>query len=95
VAALSSRQFTVFFQGHGIEGLKLLQEAANKYNLLVISEVMEIAQIEPMLPYIDIFQIGARNMQELQPAAANWEGEEARSAQARHRRHAGRVAALR
>src|SRR6202007_976102 len=31
--------------------------------LLVISEVMEIAQIEPMLPYVDCFQVGARNMQ--------------------------------
>ena len=30
---------------------------------MVISEVMEISQIEPMLPYIDIFQVGARNMQ--------------------------------
>ena len=38
-------------------------EAADANNLLVISEVMEIAQIEPMLPHIDIFQIGARNMQ--------------------------------
>ena len=51
------------FQGLGLEGLKLLREAGDKFNLLVISEVMEIAQIEPMLPYVDIFQIGARNMQ--------------------------------
>ena len=31
--------------------------------MLTVSEVMEIAQIEPMLPYIDLFQVGARNMQ--------------------------------
>jgi len=31
--------------------------------MLVISEVMEISQIELMLPYVDIFQVGARNMQ--------------------------------
>jgi len=47
----------------GLEGLKLLREAGDKYNMLVISEVMEISQIEIMLPYIDIFQVGARNMQ--------------------------------
>jgi len=61
--AFKPRSSPYSFQGHGIEGLKLLREAADKYNMLVISEVMEIAQIEPMLPYIDIFQIGARNMQ--------------------------------
>jgi 3-deoxy-7-phosphoheptulonate synthase len=61
--AFKPRSSPYSFQGHGIEGLKLLREAADANNLLVISEVMEIAQIEPMLPYIDIFQIGARNMQ--------------------------------
>ena len=47
----------------GLEGLKLLREAGDHFNLLVISEVMEISQIELMLPYVDIFQVGARNMQ--------------------------------
>src|SRR5450432_1217158 len=61
--AFKPRSSPYSFQGHGIEGLKLLREAADANNLLVISEVMEIAQIEPMLPYVDIFQIGARNMQ--------------------------------
>src|ERR1700742_273847 len=61
--AFKPRSSPYSFQGHGIEGLKLLREAADAHNLLVISEVMEISQIEPMLPYIDIFQIGARNMQ--------------------------------
>ena len=31
--------------------------------LLIISEVMEISQIELMMPYVDVFQVGARNMQ--------------------------------
>ena len=61
--AFKPRSSPYSFQGHGIEGLKLLREAADSQGLLVISEVMEIAQIEPMFPYIDIFQIGARNMQ--------------------------------
>ena len=47
----------------GVEGLKIMREAADEYGLLVITEVMEISQIEPMLPYIDCFQVGARNMQ--------------------------------
>jgi 3-deoxy-7-phosphoheptulonate synthase len=47
----------------GIEGLKIMREAADEFGLLVITEVMEISQIEPMLEYIDCFQVGARNMQ--------------------------------
>jgi 3-deoxy-7-phosphoheptulonate synthase len=47
----------------GIPGLELLREAAEAHGLLVVSEVMEIAQIEPMLPLVDLFQVGARNMQ--------------------------------
>ena len=47
----------------GLEALKLLREAGDKYDLLVTTEVMEISQIEVMLPYIDVFQVGARNMQ--------------------------------
>jgi 3-deoxy-7-phosphoheptulonate synthase len=40
-----------------------MRAAADEYGLLVITEVMEISQIEQMLPYIDVFQVGARNMQ--------------------------------
>jgi 3-deoxy-7-phosphoheptulonate synthase len=47
----------------GEEGLKILRESGDKHGLLVISEVMEISQIALMLPYVDIFQVGARNMQ--------------------------------
>jgi 3-deoxy-7-phosphoheptulonate synthase len=61
--AFKPRSSPYSFQGLGLEALKLLREAGDKYNLLVISEVMEISQIEVMLPYVDIFQIGARNMQ--------------------------------
>jgi 3-deoxy-7-phosphoheptulonate synthase len=61
--AFKPRSSPYSFQGLGIDGLKLLREAGEKFHLLVISEVMEISQIEPMLPYIDIFQVGARNMQ--------------------------------
>ena len=61
--AFKPRSSPYSFQGLGLEGLKLLREAGDRYKLLVISEVMEISQIDVMLPYIDIFQVGARNMQ--------------------------------
>jgi 3-deoxy-7-phosphoheptulonate synthase len=61
--AFKPRSSPYSFQGLGIEALKLLREAGDKFNLLVISEVMEISQIPQMLPYVDIFQVGARNMQ--------------------------------
>jgi len=61
--AFKPRSSPYSFQGMGVEGLKLLREVGDHFNLLVISEVMEIAQIEIMLPYVDIFQVGARNMQ--------------------------------
>src|ERR1700733_11732593 len=51
------------FTGMGISGRELMGEAADAHGLLVVSEVMEIAQIESMLPYVDLLQVGARNMQ--------------------------------
>src|SRR6266481_7158089 len=61
--AFKPRSSPYSFQGLGLDALKLLREAGDKFNLLVISEVMEISQIAVMLHYVDIFQVGARNMQ--------------------------------
>jgi len=61
--AFKPRSSPYSFQGMGEDGLKLMREAADEHGLLVISEVMEISQIALMLPYVDIFQVGARNMQ--------------------------------
>ena len=61
--AFKPRSSPYAFQGLGIPGLELMREAADAHGLLVITEVMEISQIEVMLPYIDCFQVGARNMQ--------------------------------
>ncbi len=61
--AYKPRSSPYSFQGLGIPGLELMREAAAAHGLAVVSEVMEIAQIEPMLPYVDCFQVGARNMQ--------------------------------
>jgi len=61
--AFKPRSSPYSFQGLGLEALKLLRQAGDRFGLLVISEVMEISQIQMMLPYVDIFQVGARNMQ--------------------------------
>ena len=61
--AFKPRSSPYSFQGMGLEGLKLLREVGDATGLLVISEVMEISQIELMFPYVDCFQLGARNMQ--------------------------------
>ncbi len=51
------------FQGIGEIGLPWLRDAGKHYGLPVISEVMQIKQIEDMYDYVDIYQVGARNMQ--------------------------------
>jgi 3-deoxy-7-phosphoheptulonate synthase len=61
--AFKPRSSPYSFQGLGIPGLALMREAADAHGLAIVSEVMEIAQIEPMLRYADCFQVGARNMQ--------------------------------
>jgi 3-deoxy-7-phosphoheptulonate synthase len=61
--AFKPRSSPYSFQGHGEKGLVMMREAAEKNRLLVCSEVMDASQIQMMLPYVDIFQVGARNMQ--------------------------------
>ncbi len=61
--AFKPRSSPYSFQGLGEEGLKLMRKAADEFNLVVITEVMENAQIELIQEYADIFQVGARNMQ--------------------------------
>ena len=51
------------FQGLGEEGLRYLKEAGEKTGLPVVSEVVATEHVESMLDYVDMFQIGARNMQ--------------------------------
>jgi 3-deoxy-7-phosphoheptulonate synthase len=61
--AFKPRSSPYAFQGLGIPGLQLMHEAAQEYGLMTVTEVMELSQIEHMLPYTDCFQVGARNMQ--------------------------------
>ena len=61
--AFKPRSSPYSFQGLGEEGLKLMREAADKFGMLVVSEVMEISQIPLIQSYVDLLQVGARNMQ--------------------------------
>lgn len=51
------------FQGLGIEGLKVFYKYCKANGIKIVTEVMEVDQIEKMHDYIDIFQVGARNSQ--------------------------------
>jgi 3-deoxy-7-phosphoheptulonate synthase len=51
------------FRGLGIEGLKLWYQLAKDAGIKVITEVMQVSQIEEMYDYVDIYQVGARNTQ--------------------------------
>ena len=61
--AFKPRTSPYSFHGLGEKGLHLLRKAADKHGLIVVSEVMDASQIPLMLPYVDILQVGARNMQ--------------------------------
>src|SRR2546427_346950 len=61
--AFKPRSSPYSFQGLGEEGLRLLRDAANAENLKLITEVMDLSQIEVIDKYPDIYQVGARNMQ--------------------------------
>jgi 3-deoxy-7-phosphoheptulonate synthase len=51
------------FQGLGEEGLVFLKEAGEMYGLLTVTEVVDTRDIETVKKYVDILQVGARNMQ--------------------------------
>jgi len=61
--AYKPRSSPYSFQGLGEEGLKYLREAGDATGMAVVSEVMDRADIVPALKYIDLIQVGARNMQ--------------------------------
>ncbi len=61
--AFKPRTSPYAFQGLGEVGLKLIAGAGRRHHLPVVSEVMDTAQLPLMLDYVDVLQIGARNMQ--------------------------------
>ncbi len=60
--AFKPRTSPYSFQGLGEEGLKMMKDVADEMGLVTISEIMSSNQIDTAAKYIDIFQIGARNM---------------------------------
>jgi 3-deoxy-7-phosphoheptulonate synthase len=61
--AFKPRSSPYSFQGLGEEGLRMLKAAATTHDLKLVTEVMDASQIEVIDRYADIFQVGARNMQ--------------------------------
>lgn len=61
--AFKPRTSPYAFQGLGEEGLKYIRQAADEFDMKVITEVMDEAHIDMVAHYSDIIQIGARNMQ--------------------------------
>ena len=61
--AFKPRTSPYSFQGLGEEGLKLLREAREETGLPVVTEVMDARQVELVAGYVDMLQVGARNMQ--------------------------------
>jgi 3-deoxy-7-phosphoheptulonate synthase len=63
--AFKTRSAPGSFAGLGEEGVRLLREAADSQGLMTVSEVQLPEQIEACRPYIDLFQVGSRNMQHI------------------------------
>lgn len=61
--AFKPRTSPYAFQGLGEDGLKIIRSVADNHGMAVTSEIMEISQIPMFMKYVDILQIGARNMQ--------------------------------
>src|SRR6185295_1239681 len=61
--AFKPRSSPYSFQGLGEAGLRMLRTAADRHDLKLITEVMEVSQIELIEQYAHILQVGARNMQ--------------------------------
>ena len=64
--AFKPRTSPYSFQGHGLEGLKMLRRVANQFGLKVVSEMMASDDLPHFESYVDIIQVGARNMQNFQ-----------------------------
>ncbi|MGF7057300.1 3-deoxy-7-phosphoheptulonate synthase [Brassicibacter mesophilus] len=61
--AFKPRTSPYAFQGLGYKGLELLRKVGDKYNMKVISEIMDPRDVTKSYEFVDIYQIGSRNMQ--------------------------------
>jgi 3-deoxy-7-phosphoheptulonate synthase len=60
--AFKARTSPFTFQGLGLDGVLYMREAADSFGLPMVTEVLSQRDIETMLPYVDAFQVGSRNM---------------------------------
>lgn len=60
--AFKPRTSPYAFQGLGLEGLRLLADVARRFDLRIVSELMDIQDIDTVVEYVDVIQIGSRNM---------------------------------
>ncbi len=61
--AYKPRSSPYSFQGLGKPGLEMMRKAADRHDLRVVTEVMDVTRIETIAPFADVLQVGARNMQ--------------------------------
>ena len=61
--AFKPRTSPYSFQGLGEEGLRIIRSVADNHSMAVASEIMDVSQLDLFMRYVDVFQIGARNMQ--------------------------------
>jgi len=62
--AFKPRTSPYTFQGTGVEGLEMFRKAADKYNLPIVTELMDVRMLDTFLEHdVDVIQIGTRNMQ--------------------------------
>ena len=61
--AFKPRTSPYAFQGLGEEGLKIIRSVADNHHMAVTSEIMDTSQLDIFMRYVDVLQIGARNMQ--------------------------------
>ena len=61
--AFKPRTSPYAFQGVGEEGLKILRSVADNHGMAIATEIIDPSQIDMFMKYVDIFQVGARNMQ--------------------------------
>lgn len=61
--AFKPRTSPYSFQGLGVTGLRILRQAADELGMAVVSEIMDVSQLDDCVRYVDLLQVGARNVQ--------------------------------
>ena len=84
--AFKPRTSPYAYQGMGVDGLKLLREVGDKFNMPVVTEVTDPRLVEVVSEYADMLQVGARNMQNFVLADRGWQIETSRVVETRHER---------